>query len=497
VGNAIKFTPAGRVELRVELKQREEGRARIGFAVHDTGIGIAPDQKERLYQPFTQADSSTTRRFGGTGLGLSICRELVNLMGGELEMASEPGKGSVFSFAIWLDLAEGVEEGPPHPGGQGCAVPVPKMPVPDFRGLRALIAEDSDINVEIATEFLRETGISVEVAHNGTDAVAKVLRSDPAFDIILMDIQMPGMDGYEAARLIRSDPRFAAVPIVAMTAHAFAEERRRSLQVGMNEHLAKPIDGELLLAAMARLLAPARPESIPPDGTMATKEVFIAAQDCALDFADGLARASGNERLYGELLRRFASQYEDAAAILEELALKEDADSAAKFAHKMRSVAGNLGLSELNRRAGELESALASGRPDGLSWAVKRFSAALPRTMSAIAEALARLEPEPHQGEAANGRPGSSLETGREDGAAPGMEPAHAREVSDLMRRYLEIGSSEAIALAARERRAFASILGPELLLRFDDSLAVLDYESALGYLDGQNSRWGHHEDNA
>ncbi|HET6267527.1 MAG TPA: response regulator, partial [Acidobacteriota bacterium] len=398
VNNAVKFTEHGEISLKAELLEQTGDQCQLRFSVRDTGMGMTPEQAARLFQPFTQADMSTTRKHGGTGLGLTISRRLVEMMGGQIWLDSEPGKGSTFSFTVRLGVGEQKERGKIVPerlaelnvlvvddnpaareiiqdalkdiahrvdavdSGQGAVAAVKradaKVPydilfmdwrMPDMdglqaariiksdetlhrqpalvlvtafgreeireeaehlrldgfllkpvtksmlvdalinifaapaedlsamttdtlkestglNGLRVLLAEDNEINQQIAVELLEGVGATVDVASHGGEAVEKLFRGgDPLpYDVVLMDLQMPDMDGYQATTKIRSDSRFKELPIIAMTAHATMEERQRCLEMGMNDHVAKPIDPTLLYETLRRFYKPKQDETKPP-----------------------------------------------------------------------------------------------------------------------------------------------------------------------------------------------------------------------------------------
>jgi len=234
--NAIKFTDQGAVSVEVG---REEGQVQI--AVRDTGVGIPRDKLGTIFDPFTQADASTTRRFGGTGLGLAICRRLVGLMGGELTVESREGEGSCFTFNLPYRTPPEAEV-----GSEGGTTAAPSLP------LHILLAEDNRVNQRVAQAMLARLGCTVEVAENGREAVERFAEGE--FDLVLMDCQMPEMSGLEATRAIRSfeaDQQLAATPIVAMTANATRADRAACLEVGMNDHLTKPVDQGELAAVVA------------------------------------------------------------------------------------------------------------------------------------------------------------------------------------------------------------------------------------------------------
>ena len=244
----MKFTEKGAVNVRV--KRVLEGTAdspdntvRIQFAVQDSGIGITPEQQEKLFQPFSQADGSTTRRFGGTGLGLSICKRLVDMMGGQLTLQSVAQKGTTCTVTLDFGISD--------------AALVERRVSPQVReasleGVRVLLAEDNAINVIVATGMLESKGLVVTAAANGRLALEQLHAHAEAFDVVLMDIQMPEMDGLEATRLIRQDARFDRLPIIAMTADAMADDRKRCIDAGMNDYLSKPVDSKLLFATLDR-----------------------------------------------------------------------------------------------------------------------------------------------------------------------------------------------------------------------------------------------------
>ena len=250
LGNAVKFTAEGRVALRVALREPRDGGVRLRLSVQDTGIGIAADQLELVFSPFVQADSSMARRFGGTGLGLAITQRLVKLMGGEFGVTSELAVGSEFWFTVDLTLA--------------AAAPIAAdAPTPDLHaelrrrhpGAHVLVVEDNPVNQVLMTELLREAGLRVSVAGNGVEAVESAQQT--AYELILMDLKMPVMGGLEATRRIRAHPPNAALPIIAVTADAFGDDRAACIDAGMNDQLAKPVDPEHLYATLLRWL-PAR-----------------------------------------------------------------------------------------------------------------------------------------------------------------------------------------------------------------------------------------------
>ena len=251
-GNAVKFTRHGAVSISVSADTALQEQLKLRFNVEDTGIGMSEEQVACLFKPFVQADTSTTRKYGGTGLGLAISRSLVHLMDGEIWCNSVPGKGSRFSFELPFVLAEktagksAVEEGEPEQR----AIRDTDAECASLGGLRVLLAEDNEINQMIAMELLSSRDIVVTAVSNGQEAL-DALNREP-FDIVLMDIQMPEMDGLTATARLRADARFVDLPVIAMTAHAMVGDREISLEGGMNDHVTKPIDPQILYATLRR-----------------------------------------------------------------------------------------------------------------------------------------------------------------------------------------------------------------------------------------------------
>ena len=245
VSNAVKFTSTGSVTLNATVLESDEARVQLRFEVQDTGVGIDPIQMTRLFSAFTQADNSTTRRFGGTGLGLTICKELAALMGGRITVDSTVGAGSIFTVTIGFDRADPSwrEEGLPEPGEQR---------VDPLVGARVLLVDDNFINLEVAGELLKQSEVEVVTAANGREALEKLALSE--YDAVLMDLQMPEMDGITATEYIRRNPDLENLPIIAMTANAMTGDRERCIAAGMNDHIPKPIDPDELRRTLARWL---------------------------------------------------------------------------------------------------------------------------------------------------------------------------------------------------------------------------------------------------
>ncbi|HRX71336.1 MAG: response regulator [Gammaproteobacteria bacterium] len=364
VGNAIKFTEQGEVVISIQVIENFPEQIRLEFSIRDTGIGMTPEQQGRLFQMFNQADASITRRFGGTGLGLVISQRLVEMMGGRIVVASVPDQGSTFRFTAAFGHAapEEVET------RQESSHVLKEMQ--RLRGARVLLVEDQPLNQEVAAEILRQAGLQVQIADQGQEALAALQANPSGFDVVLMDLQMPVLDGYAATRQLRADPRFAGLPIIAMTANVLAGERERCLAAGMNDYLAKPIDVSNLYQKLRLWVkniaveppavdANARTEAPSPINKTTASTLPNAAP--GLDLAAGLQRVGGNEALYRRLLARFPDQH---GAVLAEIQAALDAgdkEQAAHQAHALAGVAGNLAATSLEQAMRQLERAIIEG----------------------------------------------------------------------------------------------------------------------------------------
>jgi PAS domain S-box-containing protein len=247
--NAVKFTEGGGVTFTVQILERAVADARLGFEVRDSGIGMSSDMLQQLFRPFTQGDESISRRYGGTGLGLTISRQLVRMMGGDIDVWSAPGQGSRFVFDLHFPL---------QTQARAERAPPPADPS-QLRGARLLLVEDNPINREIAEFMLEDAGVSVAVACNGQEALEMLARE--RYDGVLMDCQMPVLDGYEATRQLRRQPQWHDLPVIAMTANALLGDRERALAAGMNDHIVKPIVVDEMYETLARWVRPSRPQA--------------------------------------------------------------------------------------------------------------------------------------------------------------------------------------------------------------------------------------------
>jgi two-component system sensor histidine kinase/response regulator len=502
VSNAIKFTERGTVTVSIQTLERRGPLVSLEVVVKDTGIGMTPEQQARLFRSFSQADSSTTRRFGGTGLGLAISKQLVELMGGSIKVESSPGVGSTFTFTVMMEVADseqlpgslppeelrqlrvliaddnpasreilqgiftgwaiqadlvasgkevlaaldtaasnaapydlllldwqmpgmdGIETvramhanpsltklppvimvsaygwdeekataeaagisaflvkpiepatmlatitslvGTDRSGMSAGSLPVGEVPMVAsyLRGLRVLLVEDNEINREIAIELLTDAGLVVDIAENGRIACARVLESGERYDAVLMDVQMPEMDGLEATSRIREHWPKDRLPIIAMTAHAYEADRQRCLDVGMSDHVSKPIDPALLIRTLDRWLKPRIAGAAVPPPVSAAVMPSIAELPANLppfDLNAGLMRMNGKPALLRKMIVHFGDTFATAIPMLRQQIAAAFLDEARRLAHTLKGVAGAIEVRSVAQAAGHIEDALANGK---------------------------------------------------------------------------------------------------------------------------------------
>jgi len=601
--NAIKFTDKGEIVVTIRLQQLEEHAAVLRVDVRDTGIGLTPPQRSKLFQAFTQADTSTTRHHGGTGLGLTISKRLVEMMEGEIDLVSEAGVGSTFFFTARFGLAavprdsllapqrfEGLRvlvvddnpsareifvsmltalgfearavsggvlaigavaqaraEGRPFglvlmdwkmPGMNGLdtlagiradaagidATPacimvtafhrealleaarqrdlpldgVLNKPVSastlldqisfvfggvtgqsrktqrqssyrdDERALRGawlLLVEDNEVNQEVAQHILNDAGIRVDIAGNGAIALAKI--EENAYDGVLMDCQMPVMDGYQATRKLRQDPRYSNLPVIAMTANAMVGDKEKCLDAGMNDFIAKPIDVAQLFGTLARWIAPAAPQAMTSVAAQPEAELPVIA---GLKMAEAMRRVGGNAALMRKLLDRFVETQFDAMQRIVAAIENNQLETAIREAHTLKGLAGNIGAGGLADSAARVEHLLSLGSHDGLPQALAACTLALDELVPKIVLAMQSR--------------GNAAEAG-------GAAVAH---VAPVDRAYLEAGLRELSQLLQQDDAQAVKHLdgiGPVLVAagqaeharQLKRMLGQYDFEGALAQL--------------
>ena len=600
VNNAVKFTEQGQVVVGVAAEESTSDRTKLKFSVCDSGIGMTPEQSARLFQAFTQADTSTTRKYGGTGLGLSISKRLVEMMGGSIWVESEYGKGSSFYFTAWFGIGTGevgrkrfipdiaglhalvvddnaqareiltdalrafalraeavpsgedairelvsTDEKDPYqlvlmdwhmPGMDGlqtsrlikrsdrlhhipkiamvtafgrediraqadqagidgyllkpvnssmlhdalmdlfgipeekiaAAAPPKEEPhAHDVAGVRVLLVEDNEMNRLVATELLQSAGASVTSAIHGGEAIKMLTEGPqpPPYDVVLMDLQMPEIDGITATKLLRADPRFQSLPIIAMTAHALVEERQRCIEAGMNDHVSKPIDPDALFATLARWTHPGSPNGAKAAGRSPAPAVEIPEID-GVDTASGLKRVADNRHLYRSLLGQFAEKQEDAGTRMLNALQRGDIKLAEQIAHTVKGVSGNLGITTVQFSAARVERAFREKDP-AVPTVLSDFDTLLRQQVAAIVDALRQTEPV-HNG----------------TGPAGKFNPEAAAAAAARLRNLLKESDAEAEDAFKELRDALGSETKPETLNALAASIRDFDFDGALAKLD-------------
>ncbi|MCP4344101.1 MAG: DUF3365 domain-containing protein [Desulfobacterales bacterium] len=375
--NAVKFAQTGEVTITTDLVESFDEEVILRFTVSDMGIGMTQEQIDKLFQPFQQADSSITRKFGGTGLGLAICKQLVEMMGGVLQVESTPGAGSRFFFTVRLGIST-------------AAAPLHKHTVSIeqasalLEGSHILLVDDNEINMQVGRELLKRVGVRVTEATDGEEAVNMVEKE--RFDAVLMDLQMPVMDGLTAAREIRRGPAPKELPVLAMTANAMAGEREKCLVAGMNDHIAKPIKPAALYETLIRWV---RPDA---DLTQFQVPLPTFSQETAIDFSAldgvdikaGLANVNGDRKLFLRVLENMHTRFRDFDQKIRAEMDCGDFESAQRSAHTIKGVASTLGAIRLQKRSLNLESAIKNKEMDQIPDLMTAFSEEVRRVIKAL-----------------------------------------------------------------------------------------------------------------
>ncbi|CAK0740309.1 two-component system, sensor histidine kinase and response regulator [Gammaproteobacteria bacterium] len=374
LGNAIKFTQQGEIALTVKCLVVDNSRIRLGFSVRDTGIGIDAASQQIIFDPFSQADSSTTRRFGGTGLGLAICHRLVGLMEGEIAVTSELGRGSTFTFTAQFGRGQEAPVIAPRPS---------LLAGISLAGLSLLLVEDNEINQLVVQSILNGAGATVEIACNGRKALDLLRVASARFDAVLMDVQMPEMDGYEATRAIRNQLGLATLPIIAMTANVLPADRERAREAGMNAHIAKPIDVAELFAVLSDIASLKLRRTLTNAVTAPSNLPFpsIAGIDTALI----AQRLNGNVHLFAILIDRLVSEFGTAAHQTRSDLDNDRRDAALHRLHTLRGAASNLAAHRVAELAGALETTINANHHDDTTNLLSALASALDELVSAIA----------------------------------------------------------------------------------------------------------------
>ena len=339
LSNAVKFTKNGKITVEVSTKPINDNRIETTIQVHDTGIGLSTEQQARLFAPFTQADSTTTRRFGGTGLGLSISKRLIEMMGGEIWVESQENKGSTFGFTIPVELSKLAKletKAADTATPSDTIISADTQPIP----LHVLVAEDNIVNQKVIMHMLEKLGCKVTAVPDGQKAVAAMQEND--FDLVLMDCQMPIMDGYEATKQIRSlDASKRGIKIIALTANAFIEEKEKCIMSGMDEHLSKPIEFQKLSQTLRTLVK-----------NTVTKSTIEA--DSLTQRLETLLKTIG-EQAINDIIAAFLQDTPKYITLLENSIAKKDYHSLKKTAHSLKGSFGNIGALNLMHDCEALE----------------------------------------------------------------------------------------------------------------------------------------------
>ncbi len=485
-GNAIKFTHQGQVNVTVQALSQDDEAVRLRISVRDTGIGISAQALTTIFEGFTQAEGSTTRQYGGTGLGLAISHSLVELMGGELRVHSTLGQGSTFWFDITL----------PRVGAEDTLPSSTLMPLDDLAptrrlaGWRLLLVEDNPNNRQVANELLTDEGAEVSMAHNGEEGVQAVLNAPDLIDAVLMDVQMPVMDGLAATRMLRDVLGDDAPPVIAMTANALPADLAACEEAGMVAHVGKPFDLETLIATLLAhgrrnrtMLTPhaaARPAGVPlPTGVLPVAQ----AQGVALD--EALARLGQRQDVYLRLLEQFCHDLPGAAVELREAWRRGNAPALKAWLHSFKGLAGTLGLRTLQTLAAEAEQVC----PTGLAGQDTHQNAgeSEPAWLQSLVDAMAQARASLPALQAALA-PAASAPPLQHTPASLNTAALH-QELQDLIKL---LGRSDMGALDAwaRMQAVHGAALAPDTLTPLNKAMDRLDFAAAIAHCQQLLTRW-------
>lgn len=475
VGNAVKFTEQGEIAVELAVVAENEQEISLTFTVWDSGIGMTPEQRARLFRPFSQADTSTTRKYGGTGLGLAITRQLVELMGGEIRVESEPGQGSSFIFTLPFkkDSAISPAIAAPFHSAQAAA---------KLSGAHLLLAEDDEVNRLVARELLAQVGIRLTTVEDGAQALEYLEQEE--VDGVLLDLQMPVMDGITAAGKIREQAKFKDLPIIAMTANAMAEDLQRCQQAGMNDHIGKPIEPDEMVATLSKWITPARPQPMPPqsltpvdkpgEAGASTPDTPPPAAEPPVELpqlpgvrvAESVRRLNNDPALYYNILTRLRDDQAQVVDQLRQLLSHGDQQQAKRLAHTLKGLAGTIGAGTIETSAAKLEQQITQGLND--DWETLLYS--LDQELSPLFKAIDRaLEKRGRQPEQAPGATAPSLDR---DALAPLINQARAQ---------LEDFDSGAEETVTRIKESLGSDeQAQKSLARLNACLGRYDYEEGL-----------------
>src|SRR5450631_579236 len=459
LSNAIKFTERGGVTLRVRRLPATSERVTLCFVVQDTGIGIVPEVQERLFAPFAQADASITRRFGGTGLGLSIVKRLVDLMGGKMNLQSTPGVGSEFKIELDFSLASPealarLQSSPEEPGERS------------LLGVRVLVVDDSDVNLDVTKRILESKGAQVWLARNGREAFEHIKAGLHGIDVVLMDVQMPVLDGHGATRRIRLELGLTDLPIIALTADALSSERQRAQVAGMDDYIIKPFDAHALVCSILRHVKPGNnpaPRQIDGKGQTQAQTAVPWPEIEGIDSNDARQRLTDDFGLFRSMLKRLLDEFADVAMPAGMVDRAVLAVQAGRM-HKLRGGAGMLGAAAIQQLAGEAEAACAAGEVDRATYLATRLAALLQRLQRSAAATLAA-------------NPAKTEEEAPLVGAT--IEPQALADLIDLLRQQ----SLSAMDRFSSLSRPLQSVLGKEsyeLVRSHIDNLQFSDAANAL-----------------